>query len=298
MLYFERVVVIGVGLIGGSLAMVLKEKEIAKHITGVGRGVKNLEVARNRGIIDDFTHDAKSAVDGADLIILATPVCNIARILEDISQYLKRGAIVTDVGSVKKSILDDAESIIPKDVHFVAGHPIAGTENSGSDAAFSELFDGRICILTPTRRTDKDALEKIRMLWRQAGSDVIFMDADKHDMILAAISHLPHVVVYALVNTVSRIKDYEEDILDYSAGGFTDFTRIASSSPEMWRDIFLLNRKAILNMIGRFQDGLEQLKRLIESNDAVGLFQELNKAKTVRDSLRKARKKKKNELKR
>jgi prephenate dehydrogenase len=292
MLYFKKVVVIGVGLIGGSLAMVLKEKAIAEHITGIGRGVKNLEVARNRGIIDDFTLDAKSAVDGADLIILATPVCNITEILKDISPYLKRDAIVTDVGSVKKSILDDAESVVPEDVHFVAGHPIAGTEDSGSKAAFSTLFNGRICILTPTQRTDKDALEKVTELWREAGSDVILMDADKHDMILAAISHLPHVVVYALVNTIARMKNHEEDILDYSAGGFVDFTRIASSSPEMWRDICLLNRKAILDTIARFQDRLEQLKGLVKNKDAVGLFQEFNKAKVLRDSLKTTKNKK------
>ena len=249
MTVFRKVIIIGVGLIGGSLAMALKEKGMAERVVGVGRGVDNLKVALSRGIIDEYTHDAKEAVKGADLILLATPVGTMGSVVEEIAPSLERGAIVTDVGSVKGPIIEDIESLMPDGAFFVAAHPIAGTENSGAEAAFPALFRDRVCIITPTARTDGEALEKVTRMWEATGSHVVTMDAERHDVILAAISHLPHIAVYALVNAVAGASGDGESILNYSAGGFTDFTRIASSSPEMWRDICLMNREALIKVI-------------------------------------------------
>jgi prephenate dehydrogenase len=283
---FRKVVIIGVGLIGGSLAMVLREKGMAERVVGVGRGVDNLKVALSRGIIDEYTHDAKEAATGADLIIIATPVGTMGSVVEDIAPSLERGAIVTDVGSVKGPILEDIESIMPDGAFFVAAHPIAGTENSGAEAAFPTLFRDRVCIITPTARTDGEALEKVTKMWEATGSHVVRMDAERHDVILAAISHLPHIVVYALVNAVAGASGDGESILNYSAGGFTDFTRIASSSPEMWRDICLMNREALIKVIDSFQENVARMKDFIERDDGTALVEEFNKAKRFRDSLK------------
>jgi prephenate dehydrogenase len=283
--YFKKLTIIGVGLIGGSLAMVLRKKGMVGEIVGVGRGIPNLELAVKLDVIDKFTTDPASGVLDADLVVIATPVASICEIVRGISHHLKEGAIVTDVGSVKGAIVKEAEGLLPKGVHFVGGHPIAGTEESGVGAAFPTLFDGYRCILTPTDRTDKGALEKVRKIWEAAGSEVILMDAEKHDRILAAVSHLPHVIAYSLVNTVDDVRDYEESILSYSAGGFRDFTRIASSSPEMWRDICLLNRDAILDMITRFEKTLSRLKGYIKGSDGHAIFKEFDKSKRARDSI-------------
>ncbi|MBI5894319.1 MAG: prephenate dehydrogenase/arogenate dehydrogenase family protein [Deltaproteobacteria bacterium] len=285
-LHFNKVAIIGVGLIGGSLAIVLRQNGITNNIIGIGRGIKNLETAKKLGVIDEWTQDAKQGVKDADLVIVATPVASIARIVREILPSLKNGAIITDVGSVKKSILDEIESFLPDTIHFVGGHPIAGTENAGVEAAFPALFQNRKCIITPTKKTNKEALHKIKMLWNIAGSEVILMDALKHDKILAAVSHLPHMVAYSLVNAVADMKDFDENILNYSAGGFKDFTRIASSSPEMWRDICLLNKDAILDVIHRFQETLKNLETMIENADKEGLTKEFEKAKEVRDGLK------------
>lgn len=283
---FNKVAIIGVGLIGGSLAMILRQKQIATHIIGIGRGIKNLERAKELGVVDEFTQDIKQGVNDADIVIVATPVCSITGIIKDIIPFLKKGTIITDVGSVKQAIVKEVEKFIPEDICFVGGHPIAGTENAGVEAAFLTLFKGKKCILTPTERTDKKALWKIKSIWEAGGSNVILMDAEKHDRILAIISHLPHIVAYSLVNTVADIKDFTENILTYSAGGFKDFTRIASSPPEMWRDICLLNRDAIIDVIKRFQTDLSKLERLINDKDANGIFKEFERAKTVRDNLK------------
>lgn len=285
-IHFNKVAIIGVGLIGGSLAIVLREKGITKNIIGIGRGIKNLETAKKLGVIDEYTQDAKQGVKDADLVIIATPVASIARIVQEILPSLKSGAIITDVGSVKKSILDEIEGFLPSAIHFVAGHPIAGTENAGVEAAFPALFQNRNCIITPTEKTNKEALHKIKMLWETAGSHIVLMDALKHDKILAAVSHLPHMVAYSLVNAVADMKDFDENILNYSAGGFKDFTRIASSPPEMWRDICLLNKDAILDVIHRFQETLKKIETMIEKSDKEGLTKEFERAKEIRDSLK------------
>ena len=286
-IHFNKVAIIGVGLIGGSLAMILREQGIAKRIIGIGRGIKNLETAKKIGVVDEYTQDVKEGVKDCDLVVAAIPVASIARVIKEALPSLKKGAIVTDVGSVKKNIVDEIGKILPDTIHFIAGHPIAGTENAGVEAAFPALFQNRRCILTPTKNTNKTALEKVKKIWEIAGSEVILMDAEKHDKILAAVSHLPHVVAYCLVNTVSSINDFNESLVKYSAGGFKDFTRIASSPSEMWRDICLLNKDAILDVIRRFQNTLKGLEEMIKDSDGEGLQKEFEKAKEVRDGLKK-----------
>ncbi|HBO83759.1 MAG: prephenate dehydrogenase [Deltaproteobacteria bacterium GWC2_42_11] len=285
-IHFKKVAIIGVGLIGGSIAIVLREKGITKSIIGIGRGVKNLEAAKKLGVVDEFTQDVKEGVKDADLVVAAIPVASIARVIREALPFFKNGAIITDVGSVKKSIVDEIESFLPPEIHFVGGHPIAGTENAGVEAASLTLFQNRKCIITPTKKTGRTALEKVKRIWEIAGSEVILMDAERHDRILAAVSHLPHVVAYALVNTVSGVRDFDEDIVKYSAGGFKDFTRIASSPPEMWRDICLLNRDAILDVIRRFRKTLEGLEQLIAGNNSEGIMREFEKAKNIKNSLK------------
>lgn len=279
--HFDKVTIVGVGLVGGSLAMVIKEQRLASHIVGVGRGIQNLKDAAKRGIVDDYTTDLVEGVKGSNLVVLATPVCSIPGIIKEISQHLNKGTIITDVGSVKQGIVQVIENSMPDDLLFVAGHPIAGTENSGAKAALPTLFREMRCVLTPTKKTDPHALEKIKHLWEQAGSNVIIMSPEDHDRILAAVSHLPHIVAYSLVNSLLAMED-SGDVLNYCAGGFKDFTRIASSSPEMWRDIFLLNKDKILESVTNFQEAIKKLKDLIESEDGQGILDELEKSASVR----------------
>lgn len=283
--HFNKVAIVGVGLMGGSLAIVLRQKGLASRIEGVGRGLANLETATRLGIIDSYSTDIGAGVRDADLVVLAVPVLKIAEAVEKAAPFLKPGCIVTDVGSVKKSVIDQVEPLIPEGVHFVPGHPIAGTEHSGAEAAFAELYIDRKCILTPTGNTDKAALETVKLMWEAAGSVVVSMDPELHDRILAAVSHLPHMIAYTLVNSVGDMEAEGIDAISYSAGGFRDFTRIASSSPEMWGDICAMNRTSILEMIEGFQRRLEGLKSLIEKNDTNALRDEFGRAKNIRDSL-------------
>ena len=284
-LRFNKVAIIGVGLIGGSLALVLKREGLALNIVGIGRGLPNLEAAQKLGIIDSFTRDIGEGVKDADLVIVAVPVLKIAETIRQAAAHLKPGCIVTDVGSVKGAVITEVEPLIPEGVHFVPGHPIAGTENSGAEAAFPELYIGRKCILTPTQKTDAGALDAVRRVWEATGARVVVMDAGLHDMILAAVSHLPHMIAYTLVNTVGDIEDSGVDALSYSAGGFKDFTRIASSSPEMWSDICAMNKEQILKTIDAFSRRLESLRELIEKEDLSALKTEFDRAKNLRDSL-------------
>jgi prephenate dehydrogenase len=284
-LRFEKAAIIGVGLIGGSLAMVLREKGVAGRITGVGRGIANLEAAKRLGVIDDFTQDPAEGVKGADLVFVSVPVLKIAETVRKAAPSLKPGCIVTDAGSVKGSVVRDVEPLMPKGVSFVAGHPIAGTEHSGVEAALPGLFRGRVCILTLTGKTDPEAVQKVKTMWEIAGAKVVLTDAGTHDKMLAAISHLPHMIAYTLVNTVGDEARSCKELLGYSAGGFRDFTRIASSSPEMWAEICAMNKAHITDMICAFQSKLEILKRLIQEADTEGLKKEFESAKRLRDSL-------------
>ncbi len=288
---FKKVALVGVGLIGGSLALKMKAEGIFGSVVGIGRGKENLETALSLGIIDSYTHDLSDGVKDADLIIFAVPVLTTVPLIEKALPFIKDGAIVTDVGSVKGEIVSGVEAALfdmAGKVHFVAGHPIAGTEHSGAASAFPELFIDRKCILTPTASSDQNALSKIGAMWRAAGSEVVEMDTASHDRILGAVSHLPHVIAYALVNAVDRMEAGEgcqEAVISYSAGGFRDFTRIASSSPVMWRHITEMNREAVLHTIDEFRATLDGLYRLIESSDFDKLEAEFSIAKQVRDEL-------------
>jgi len=281
----DHLAIIGVGLIGGSLARVLREQGAVGRITGIGRGVANLERAVELGVIDRFCTEPAEGVADADLVFLATPVCSIVPILSRIAPFLKPGAVVTDGGSVKGEIVREGERLIPPGCHFVGGHPIAGTEHSGVEASFSTLYQGRRCILTPTPHTNPGALRLVRELWEIAGSEVVCMDPATHDRVVAAISHLPHMAAYALVNAVGSLDVEGENILRYSAGGFRDFTRIASSDPEMWRDIALQNRQAILAMMDHFTCRFQKLRTLIEQGDGEGMESFFRLSKTMRDTI-------------
>ncbi len=281
----NRLAIIGVGLIGGSLALALRRQGMVGEVVGIGRGEANLRRGVELGVIDRYSLDPCEGVRGADLIFIATPVCTIAGIIARIAPFLSPGAIVTDGGSVKEEIVAASEPLMPSGTFFVGGHPIAGTEHSGVEAAFADLYENRRCILTPTPQTDPTALALVSRIWEAAGSQVVLMDVHKHDRVLAAISHLPHMVAYSLVNAVGGYDRFDESILRYSAGGFRDFTRIASSDPVMWRDIALMNREALLEMMDFFADSLSHLRRLVAAGESDGLERFFADSKELRDGI-------------
>ncbi|MBI4400355.1 MAG: prephenate dehydrogenase/arogenate dehydrogenase family protein [Nitrospirae bacterium] len=287
-LHFKQVAIIGVGLIGGSLGMVLKRSALADLVLGIGRRVDNLKRAVELGAIDRYVSEAREGVRGADLVVLATPVDTYERHLKDWGSVLKRGTIVTDVGSVKGALVTQAEGLIPEWARFVGAHPIAGREKTGVAAGSADLFRGARCILTPTRRTDLQALQIVRQMWELTGSTVTEMDPFLHDRVLGAVSHLPHIVAYSLINALTEIREKtapELDLLAYSGGGLRDTTRIAASSPEMWRDICLWNRENLVALIEVYERHLQHLKQLIKTGDGSGIEKELERAKRVRERL-------------
>ncbi len=280
----QHLVVIGTGLIGGSLALALKKADMVERITGVGRDRANLELAQERGIIDDWNHDIAEAVVDADVVLLAVPMAAYESVFVAMADRLATTAIVTDAGSTKQSALLAAGKLLPQHVRFVAGHPIAGTEQSGAAAAFAELFEQRLCILTPDDATDAAALELVQSMWECAGSRVMCMNPLEHDEFLAAVSHLPHLTAFALVNAVRKQGNADHDPFEFAAGGFRDFTRIASSSPQMWRDIALCNREAVINQLDALQDELNGLKQALLNDDAEVLLENFTSAKQARDA--------------
>ena len=286
--HFKQVAIIGVGLIGGSLGMILRRKALAHHVVGIGRRVENLKLAVELGAIDRYVSDPKEGIKGSDLVILATPVDTYERHLKEWAHCLERGAIVSDVGSVKGALVERSEAAMPEGVHFVGAHPIAGKEKTGVAEGSDLLFQGARCILTPTQHTDSQALEQIRQLWEETGSLVLTMDPHVHDQILGAVSHLPHAAAFALMHALADMRDQQLPSLDlahHSGGGLRDTTRIAASSPEMWRDIFLWNRDNVVALIDRYQQALEKLKRLIAAGDATGIEKVLEQAKSEREKL-------------
>jgi prephenate dehydrogenase len=285
--HFKQVAIVGVGLIGGSLGMVLKRRALAGSVVGIGRRVENLKTAVELGAIDRYVSDAGDGVRDADLVVLATPVDTYERHLKEWGGHLKPGTIVSDVGSVKGPLVEQAERLLPSSVRFVGAHPIAGKEKTGVAAGSVTLFQGARCILTPTQRTDPQALQAVRALWETAGSIVLTMDPFLHDKVLGAVSHLPHVTAFTLINTLIEVQRTtpELDLMAYSGGGLRDTTRIAASSPEMWRDIFLWNRENLVRQIEVFERHLQQLKRLIQAGDGPAIEQELERAKKVREKL-------------
>jgi len=279
----QRLTIIGVGLIGGSLARALRREHPGIEVVGCGRHLPNLERARELGVIDRYETDPGRAVEGSDLVVVAVPVGAIGPIFAAIAGHLADGAVVTDVGSTKGNIVDAARrSLGGRLADFVPGHPIAGTERSGVEASFAELFQGCRVILTPLAETRRTALERVRALWSLAGARVSDMDVRHHDEVLAATSHLPHLLAYTLVDTLARMDDSEE-IFDYAAGGFRDFTRIASSDPALWRDISIANRDAMLDTVQRFTDNLAAVTEALQRNDGDTLMKVFARAKEVRD---------------
>jgi prephenate dehydrogenase len=289
--HFKQVVIIGVGLIGGSLGMNIRRQGLADQVVGVGRRIENLKTAVALGAIDRYVADPQEAVRGADLVILATPVDTYERHLQEWGHCLSTGAIVSDVGSVKGTLVERSEAAMPSGVHFVGAHPIAGKEKTGVAAGSDQLFRGARCILTPTKRTDPTALDRVRQVWEETGSIVLTMDPHVHDQILGAVSHLPHVAAFALINALADLRDQQVPSLDlagHSGGGLRDTTRIAASSPEMWRDIFLWNRDNVVSYIDRYTRALEELKQLIKAGDAAGIEKLLERAKGEREKLKMA----------
>jgi len=280
---FGRVAILGVGLIGSSIAHAMRRGNLAGHIVGHTRRADTLKRAKTVGFADSLTDSAAKAVKGADLVILATPVGAFGAVAKAIGPHLKSGAIVTDVGSVKGAVIADVGPFIPKGVHFIPAHPIAGTERSGPEAGFAELFDGRWCILTPPNGTNKRALKTLKTFWEKLGSKVDVMDAKHHDLVLAVTSHVPHLIAYNIVGTADDLRTVTEgEVIKYSAGGFRDFTRIAASDPTMWRDVFLNNKDAVLEVLGRFSEDLSALQRQIRWGDGEALFKLFTRTRAIR----------------
>ncbi len=280
---FNRVSLLGAGLIGGSLALEGKNKGLFGHVVASSRRTETLDTALERGIADSATLDVVECVRGANLVVLAVPVVAMEKIAEAIAPALKSETIVTDVGSVKGRIVESIENILPYPSRFVPGHPVAGSEHFGPEAAVEGLFKGKQCILTPTKKTDPEALASVRGLWEAMGMQVVEMDPHRHDRLLATTSHLPHIVAYALVETLMNVKNTDPNVLDFTAGGFHDFTRIAASSPDMWRDIFLMNPSNLIEMIGKFTGSLDEMQKLIENRNGEGLRNRLEKARRLKE---------------
>lgn len=280
---FHRLAVIGTGLIGGSLALACREG-IAGRVIGLDVDQTHLQRALNLGLVDQ-AGALPTGVEGADLVILAVPVGAMTGLVRDIAPYLARGCIVTDVGSVKGDLVTQVEHEIPAGRMYVGGHPIAGTERSGPEAAKAGLFRNSLCVLTPTSRTPKEALEPVTRLWEMVGSRVVLMDPFRHDRIFALVSHLPHVVAYALMRALPDLTEEGEELLRFSAGGLRDFTRIAASDPVMWRDILLWNRKEVLEAIAGFQKMLHRFEEMISTQDEARLTEELQRVKQMRGQL-------------
>jgi prephenate dehydrogenase len=279
---FKKIAIIGVGLLGGSFALAVRKHGFKGTISGVGRKIDNLKKAAGLGIIDEYSTNPAEGIKDADLILLATPVGQFEKIVKGIREDIKAGAIISDVGSVKREIVERVEPLIPEGVSYVGGHPIAGKECSGIDAASADLFNGLRCIITPSDRTDKTAMDKLVKLWNVLGSKISIMTPEEHDMIFAAVSHMPHVAAYVLVNTLVSIK---EDILHFGGNGLRDMTRIALSPAELWRDICSYNRDSILKTLESFSSSLSHTMELIERSDWKGLEDEFVKANKERGRL-------------
>ncbi|MEY4880088.1 MAG: hypothetical protein RJB62_1557 [Pseudomonadota bacterium] len=283
---FGNVALIGIGLIGSSMAHAMRRANLAGHIAGYARRPETRAVAEKIGFADSLHGDLAECVKNADLVVLATPVGSFAEIASELGPHLKRGAIITDVGSVKMAVVRDVGPFVPEGVHFIPGHPIAGTEQSGPDSGFAELFDGRWCILTPPPGTDVDAVAKLKTYWEKLGSNVEVMEPKHHDLVLAIVSHLPHLIAYNIVGTAADLETVtQSEVIKFSASGFRDFTRIAASDPTMWRDIFLNNRDAVLEMLGRFNEDLAALQRAIRWGDGDALFNLFTRTRAIRRSI-------------
>jgi len=281
-MHFHKVTILGVGLIGASFALAMRKHGLCNEIAGHGRKEDNLIRSKEKGIIDSFDLDPSKACAGADLVLFSVPVGSFVDLLIKIKGALKKNAIVSDAGSVKGRLVRDMEALIPEGVHFVGAHPIAGSDRSGIDSAGADLFKGAKCIITPTEKTGEEALAKVTALWQTFGSVIKIMNADEHDRIYAAVSHLPHLIAYEIMNTVA---DMDASYLAFSGQGFKDTTRIASSAPELWRDICLLNKDFILESIELFKRNLDRASQYLRDSDAESIERDFRKARTLREGI-------------
>ena len=285
-LFFARVAFIGIGHIGSSLARLLRREKLAGTIVACARRKETLDAVKRLKLAEEVTDDPAQAVKNADLVVIATPLSTYAEIGNAIAPALKDGAIVTDVGSVKGLVLRELLPLLPKGVHLVPGHPVAGTENSGPESGFPEVFQNRWCILTPIPGGDAAALDKVTRLWQAAGMNVVMMDYEHHDTVLAITSHLPHLIAYTIVGTATDLEDtLKSEVIKFSASGFRDFTRIAASDPVMWRDIFLNNREAVLAVLQRFNEDLTALQRAIRWGEGDKLQDLFTRTRAIRRSI-------------
>ncbi|WP_189363130.1 MULTISPECIES: prephenate/arogenate dehydrogenase family protein [unclassified Mesorhizobium] len=283
---FEKIALVGIGLIGSSLARVIRREGLARHVAIATRSPATLARAEELRLGDSYATDARQAVRDADLVIVSVPVGSSGEVAEEIAPALKKGAILTDVGSTKASVIAQMQPYVPDGVHFIPGHPLAGTEKSGPDAGFADLFDNRWCIFTPVPGTDPAALERLSEFWRRCGSNIDTMDPQHHDMTLAIVSHLPHIIAYNIVGTADDLESVTKtEVIKYSASGFRDFTRLAASDPTMWRDVCLHNKDAILEMLARFSEDLASLQRAIRWGDGEKLFDLFTRTRAVRRSI-------------
>lgn len=283
---FQRVALIGIGLIGSSLAHAMRKQKLTGEIAGYARSEATRAKALELTLVDSVYPTAAEAARDADLVILCSPVGTYGGLAAEIGPVLKPGAILTDVGSVKGAVVRDVLPHVPQGVHFIPGHPIAGTEQSGPESGFAELFINRWCILTPLPGADPAAVEKLAVFWRACGSNVEVMTPEHHDLVLAITSHLPHLIAYNIVSTAADLEEVtSSEVIKYSAGGFRDFTRIAASDPTMWRDVFLNNKDAVLEMLGRFSEDLSALQRAIRWGDGDMLFDVFTRSRQIRRSI-------------
>ncbi|WP_439872375.1 prephenate/arogenate dehydrogenase family protein [Rhizobium leguminosarum] len=283
---FDRIALIGIGLIGSSLAYDIRRLGLAREIVVATRSPDTLKRAEELGLGDRYTTSSQDAVKDADLVIVSVPVGASESVAKEISGSLKPGAVVTDVGSTKASVIAQMAPHMPDNVHFIPGHPLAGTEKSGPDAGFAGLFEGRWCIFTPVAGTDETALKRLRSFWEALGSKVDEMDAEHHDKVLAIVSHLPHIIAYNIVGTADDLETVtESEVIKYSASGFRDFTRLAASDPTMWRDVCLHNRDAILEMLARFSEDLAYLQRAIRWGEGDKIFELFTRTRAIRRSI-------------
>ena len=280
---YDRVALIGLGLIASSMFWAMKRSGLAGEVVGYARSAETRDTAREIGLCDHVYDSVTEAVKDADLVVLCVPVGVMGSVTAEISSSLKAGATVSDVGSVKQDVIRNVGPHLPANVHFVPAHPLAGTEHSGPESGFAELFDNRWCLLVPPEGTSPDAVAKLRQLWEGMGSNVEEMDAEHHDLVVAVTSHAPHLIAYTMVGVaddLGRVTDGE--VIKYSAGGFRDFTRIAASDPTMWRDVFLTNKEATLEILGRFTEELFALQRAIRTGDGDHLFDYFTRTRAVR----------------
>ncbi|MEE2999529.1 MAG: prephenate/arogenate dehydrogenase family protein [Pseudomonadota bacterium] len=280
---FKRIALIGIGLIGSSIARRVKRDNLADHISVTARSQKSLDKAVELGFADSVTLEQKDSVKNADLIVICSPIGVYKDIIKNIRTSLKPGAIITDVGSVKQAVIRDLSPHIPEGVQFVPAHPVAGTEHSGPESGFPELFEDRWCIITPTDITNIESIDKVKQFWQSLGSNIEIMEPDHHDLVMAMTSHLPHLIAYTIVGTATDLeKSLANEVIKFSAGGFRDFTRIAASDPTMWRDVFLNNRDAVLEMLQRFSEDITALQRAIRWGEGDTLYELFSKTRKAR----------------